>query len=83
MTITISLPQELEAVLAEMVRESGSTAEEITLSALLERLEDFEDVKIAEERLRNPEGPNLPIEEVMRKYGLAAPDEKQSKPAAE
>jgi predicted DNA-binding protein len=82
-TITITLPQELEPVLADMVRETGRTAEELALSALLERLEDFEDVKIAEERLRDQEGPGIPLEEVMRKYGLAASDEKQSKPAAE
>lgn len=78
MTIAITLPQELEAVLAEMVRESGRTAEDIALSALLERLEDFEDLKIAEECLRNPQDPSIPLEEVMRKFGLLPTAEKLS-----
>jgi hypothetical protein len=79
--ITINLPPELDKVLADMVRETGRSAEHIALGALLERLEDFEDVRIAEERLRNPVGPSIPLEEVMRKFGIG--DKRQDKPAAE
>lgn len=81
MEISITLPDELDGVLDELVRKTGESAEQIALRALLDRLEDFEDLQIAEERLQNPEGPAIPLEEVMRKYGLL--DEQQSKPAAE
>ena len=81
MKITITLPEELDAVLNELARRTGESAERIALRALLDRLEDFEDVEIAEERLRNPEGPPIPLEEVMRQFGLL--DQEQSKPVAE
>jgi RNase adaptor protein for sRNA GlmZ degradation len=81
--ITINLPPELNTVLADMMRETGKSAEQIALEALLERLEDFEDVRVAEERLRNPSGPNIPLEKLMQKYGLLDDEGQHNKPAAE
>jgi hypothetical protein len=81
--ITINLPPELDTVLADLMRETGQSAERIALDALLERLEDFEDVRVAEERLRNPSGPNIPLEDLLRKYGSLDADRQHTKPAAE
>lgn len=39
--LTISVPKELESVLADMVRNTGRSAEEIASAALADRLEDF------------------------------------------
>lgn len=80
--ITFTLPPGLEAVMSEMARKTGQTAEQIILDAVEEHLADFHDLRIAEERLRNPEGRAVPLDEVLRKYGL---DDREplGKPAAE
>lgn len=81
--IAISLPLELEEVLADLCRQTGQSAEQLALKALLERLEDFEDARVAEARLSDPSATFIPLDEVMRKFGLSPKDERQDKPAAE
>ena len=81
--ITFSLPPELDTVLADLMRETGQSAEQIALGALLERLEDFEDVRIAEERLRTDSGVRIPREEIIKDIEKREASELAAKPAAE
>lgn len=81
--VTFTLPPGLESIMSEMVRETGQTAEQIILDAVEERLADFHDLRIAEERMRNPESPAIPLDDVLRKYGLADAGKPGGKPAAE
>ena len=81
--VTFILPPGLESIMSEMARETGLTAEQIILDAVEERLADFHDLRIAEERMRDPEGRAIPLDDVLRKYGLADTGEPLGKPAAE
>ncbi len=83
MKITIDLPEELRDLLAELCREEGKSAEQLARRLLLDRLEDFEDERIALERLNDPEASGIPLEDVMRKYGLMDEKGERTKPAAE
>ena len=81
--ITINLPPELDTVLANLMRETGQSAEQIALGALLERLEDFEDARVAEERLRDDDGVQIPLEEIIKDIEEREARERFTKPAAE
>ena len=81
--VTLKLPPEFQKLLDQMSSETGLSPEHIAFDALADRLEDFEDLKIVEERMRNPEGPSIPIEEVMRELGMSLDRQDQKKPAAE
>ena len=81
--ITINLPPELDTVLADLMRETGQSAEQIALGALLERLEDFEDARVAEERLRDDDGVRIPLEEIIKDIEEREACELSAKPAAE
>ena len=56
-----------------MARETGRTPTEIALDALFDVMEDYEDLKLAEERLRTSDGTSLSLDEVMAKYPDLAP----------
>jgi hypothetical protein len=81
--VTFTLPPGLESIMSDMARETGQTAEQIILDAVEERLADFHDLRIAEERLRTPEGPASPLDDVLRRYGLGGTGKPLGKPAAE
>ena len=81
--VSFTLPPGLESIMSEMASETGQTAEQIILDAVEERLADFRDLRVAEERLRNPGGPAIPLDDILRKYGLADTGEPLGKPAAE
>lgn len=51
--------------MAEMVRETGQTAKQIILDAVEERLADFHDLKIVEERMKSPEFTDVSLEELI------------------
>jgi hypothetical protein len=81
--ITFNLPPGLEWIMAEMASETGQTPEQIILDAVEERLSDFHETRIAEERLRNPTGPYIPLDEAIRELELREAEERRNKPAAE
>ena len=81
--VTFVLPPGLESIMSEMARETGQTAEHIILDAVEERLADVRDLRIAEERMRAPDGGTIPLDDVLRKHGLADTGEPLGKPAAE
>lgn len=80
--LSINLPAEAAEVLTRMARETGRSEEQIALEAILEVLEDWEDLLIAEERIKDP-GPFVSLDEVMRKLELREAEARRAKPAAE
>jgi len=71
--LTIDLPVEIEDRLEALVRQTGQTKTFLAREAILEHLDDLEDFYIAERRLlanQSGESYSIPIEEVMRSYGL-------------
>lgn len=81
--ITVKLPPKTEKLLADMARASGRTTDQVAAEAILEAIEDWQDAKIAEERLRDDDGVRIPLEEVIRKLELREAEERHKKPAAE
>ncbi|MER9328323.1 DUF6290 family protein [Mesorhizobium sp. M0488] len=81
--MTVKLPHETEKLLADMARASGRTADQVALDAILEAIEDWQDARIAEERLEEDDGVRVPLEEVLRKLELREAEERRKKPAAE
>lgn len=83
MQISFDLPDELHDLLAELCRDEDTSAEQLARRLLLDRLEDFEDGRIALERLNDPQATGIPLEDVMRKHGLLDEKGERTKPAAE
>jgi RHH-type rel operon transcriptional repressor/antitoxin RelB len=68
-TITIEIDEDTERRLGELSSGAGVSIQELTYQALLSYIEDMEDYRIAESRLRD-NLPAIPIEEVVRRLGL-------------
>lgn len=83
MKISFDLPDELRDLLAELCRDEDKSAEQLARRLLLDRLEDFEDARIAMERMNDPDAEWIPLEDVMRKHGLLDEKGERTKPAAE
>lgn len=67
--IAIRLPTEIEELLETAAKATGQTKTAYARRAILEKLEDWEDVAVAEERLAKGEK-GIPLEEVVKLYGL-------------
>ncbi|CCV14843.1 DUF6290 family protein [Mesorhizobium sp. STM 4661] len=81
--ITVKLPQKAEKLLVDMAKASGRTTDQVAAEAILEAIEDWQDAKIAEERLKDDDGARIPLEEMIRKLELREAEERRKKPAAE
>jgi RHH-type transcriptional regulator, rel operon repressor / antitoxin RelB len=68
-TITIEVDEDTERRLSELSSGAGISIQELTYQALLSYIEDMEDYRIAESRLRD-NLPTIPLEEVVRRVGL-------------
>ena len=71
--LAIRLPQEIETRLDALAKATGRTKTYYAREAILTHLENLEDTYLAEaalERFRASEENAVPIEEVMREYGL-------------
>jgi RHH-type transcriptional regulator, rel operon repressor / antitoxin RelB len=68
-TITIEVDEDTERRLSELSSGAGISIQELTSQALLSYIEDMEDYRIAESRLRD-NLPAIPIEEVVHRLGL-------------
>jgi len=72
--LAIRLPEDIEKRLAALAKETGRTKSFYVREAVLEHLDDLEDLYLAEQRLREiREGKvkTIPLEEVMKEYGMA------------
>ena len=71
--LAIRLPAEVETRLDNLARSTGRTKTFYAREAILEHLDDLEDLYLAESRLldiRAGLSKAIPLEEVMKQYGL-------------
>jgi RHH-type rel operon transcriptional repressor/antitoxin RelB len=71
--LAIRLQEEIEKRLDALAKETGRTKSFYVREAILEHLDDLEDLYIAEKRLadiRAGRVKTIPLEEVMKEYGM-------------
>jgi RHH-type transcriptional regulator, rel operon repressor / antitoxin RelB len=71
--LAIRLPQAIEKRLEALARRTGRTKTYYVREAILEYLDDLEDLYLAEralERIRNDEERPIPLKDVMKRYGV-------------
>jgi RHH-type transcriptional regulator, rel operon repressor / antitoxin RelB len=71
--LAIRLPLSVEKRLEKLARRTGRTKSFYAREAILQHLEDLEDLYLAEralERIRNGEDDAIPLEEVMKRHGM-------------
>jgi RHH-type rel operon transcriptional repressor/antitoxin RelB len=69
----IQLPQSIEKRLTKLARRTGRTKTSYVREAILNHLEDLEDVYIAERRLKqilSGKERTIPLEKLIKRYGL-------------
>jgi RHH-type rel operon transcriptional repressor/antitoxin RelB len=71
--LDLHLPADIEKRLDELARKTGRSKSDHVRDAVIEHLDDLEDLQLAEERLRElREGSSrtIPIAELMKAHGL-------------
>ena len=71
--LAIRLPEEVEKRLDTLAKETGRTKTFYAREAILEHLDDLEDIYLAEQRLADIHAgrvKTIPLEEVMKEYGM-------------
>jgi len=71
--LAIRLPATIEKRLERLAKRTGRTKTYYAREAILQHLEDLEDIYLAEKRLadiRSGRTETIPLEEVVRRYGL-------------
>jgi RHH-type rel operon transcriptional repressor/antitoxin RelB len=71
--LAIRLPENIEKRLARLAKRTGRTKTYYAREAILQHIEDLEDIYLAEKRLgeiRAGRVKTIPLEEVMRQHGL-------------
>lgn len=71
--LAINLPAEVETRLEALAQTTGRTKEFYAREAILEHLDDLEDLYLAEQRLKDiraGKSKTIPLEDVMKLYGL-------------
>lgn len=71
--LAIRLPEEIESRLEALARRTGRTKTFYAREAILEYLDDLEDVYLAEKRLEDIRAGRekaIPLEDVMKRHGL-------------
>jgi RHH-type transcriptional regulator, rel operon repressor / antitoxin RelB len=71
--LAIRLPQPIEKRLEKLARRTGRTKTYYARQAILEHLEDLEDLYLAErtlERIRSGEERTVPLKKLLKRYGL-------------
>lgn len=72
--LAIRLPTELESRLEALAKATGRTKTFYARQAIVEHLDDLEDLYLAEhelEAIRAGKSETVPLEEVMKHYGMA------------
>ena len=71
--LAIRLPQSIEKRLEKLARRTGRTKTFYVREAILQHLEDLEDLYLAEsalERIRSGEERTIPLEDAVKRHGL-------------
>ena len=73
MAVSLRLPDDLNIRLKDLADKTGRSKTFYMLEAIREHLDDMEDLYLAEQRLidiRAGRSTTIPIEEVMKRYGM-------------
>ena len=71
--LAIRLPQDIEKRLEKLARRTGRTKTFYVREAILEHLDDLEDLYLAERalgRIRGGEEPTIPLADALKRHGL-------------
>jgi RHH-type rel operon transcriptional repressor/antitoxin RelB len=71
--LAIRLPADIESRLEALAKATGRTKTFYAREAILEYLDDLEDIFLAEKRIediRSGKSENVPLGEVMKRYGM-------------
>ena len=71
--LAIRLPLDIESRLDNLAKLTGRTKTYYAREAIIEHLDDLEDLYLTEQRIhdiRSGKIPTIPLNEVMKKYGL-------------
>jgi RHH-type rel operon transcriptional repressor/antitoxin RelB len=71
--LAIRLPQSIERRLEKLARSTGRTKSYYVREAILQHLEDLEDLYLAEravDRIREGEERTVPLKDVMKRHGM-------------
>jgi RHH-type transcriptional regulator, rel operon repressor / antitoxin RelB len=71
--LALRLPDDIEQRLDKLAKATGRTKSFYAREAILEHLDDLEDLYLAEQRLtdiRAGQTQSVPLEDVMKRYGL-------------
>ena len=71
--LAIRLPQSIEKRLEKLARRTGRTKTYYVREAILQHLDDLEDIYLAEqalERVRSGEERTIPLKDVLKRHGL-------------
>jgi RHH-type rel operon transcriptional repressor/antitoxin RelB len=71
--LAIRLPQSVEKRLENLARRTGRTKTFYAREAILQHLEDLEDLYLAErvlERIRDGRDDTIPLEDVLKRHGM-------------
>jgi len=71
--LAVRLPAEVETRLGNLARTTGRTKSYYAREAILEHLDDLEDLYLAERELieiRAGRAKTIPLEEIMKQYGM-------------
>ena len=70
--LAVRLDPELEARLNAVARQTGKSKSFLAREALIERIEEWEDLVLLEKALRDPDagGPTISLEQMKRELGL-------------
>ena len=71
--LTIDVPSDVESRLKDAAVASGKSMDVLVLDAIIEHLENVEDIAAAERELERVQAgePTIPLDEVLAKHGLA------------
>lgn len=67
--LALRLPPDIEKRLADLARKTGRSKSFYAREAILEHLDDLEDVYLAREALEEG-GERIPLEDLMKRYGV-------------
>ena len=73
MTVSLRLPEDISNRLQNLAQRTGRSKTFYMIEAIRDHLEDMEDLYLAEQRLidhRASKTVSVPLEEVMKRYGL-------------
>jgi len=71
--LAIRLPQSIERRLEKLARRTGRTKSYYVREAILQHLEEIEDLYLAEralDRIRSDGEPTIPLKDVMKRHGM-------------